>query len=139
MFGAATTRHSVCASSVRLRARGARAVLAGIVSAALMTTACTRPACENQAFYGLPSPDGRYIAFIFHRTCPAPEGVTTQVSLLPFHESLRGDSGNVLGVAGKQDVKVSWHGPKILSVSGFDHAGFRREGPIDGIGIEFQQ
>ncbi len=109
-----------------------------ILSTACLTAACARSSCENRAFYGLPSPDGRYIAFIFHRTCPAPEGITTQVSLMPFHESLRGDPGNVLAVAGEQPVKVSWLGATVLSVSGFHDPAFRREGPIDGISVAFQ-
>ena len=108
-----------------------------MIAIAWLITACTRSSCDNQAYYGLPSPDGRYIAFIFHRRCAAPEGVSTQVSLLPFRDSLRGDPGNVLAVAGEQPVKVSWRGTKTLSVTGFQTASFRREKPLDGIGIEF--
>ncbi len=110
---------------------------ATMVAIAWLTTACTRSSCDNQAYYGLPSPDGRYIAFIFHRRCAGPQGVSTQVSLMPFHDSLRGDPGYVLAVAGEQPVMVSWRGPRTLSVTGFETASFRREGPLDGIGIEF--
>lgn len=106
---------------------------------AWLTAACTRSSCVNQAFYGLPSPDGRTIAFIFHRRCAAPEGVSTQVSLIPFHDSLRGDPGNVLGAAGEQPVMVSWHGPTTLWVTGFQAASFTREGPLEGIRIEFHR
>jgi hypothetical protein len=110
---------------------------ATMVSIAWLTAACTRSACDNQAFYGLPSPDGRNIAFIFHRRCHAPEGISTQVSLMPFHESLRGDPGNVLAAAGEQPVMVSWHGPQTLWVTGFQGATYQRQVPLEGIRIEF--
>ncbi len=115
--------------------RGARAFVCACTLA--MAAGCARPHCDNQAFYGLPSPDGRNIAFIFHRKCPAPEGVSTQVSLMPFHDSLRGEPGNVLSAAGEQPVMVSWHGPRSLWVTGYRSATFRREAPLDGIDIEF--
>jgi hypothetical protein len=122
---------------VAARRRRSLHVLSIFTIGASLTAACSRSSCENKAFYGLPSPDGRYIAFIFHRTCAAPDGVSTQVSLMPFHESLRGDPGNVLAVAGEQPVKVSWHGPTTLWVAGFQDASFRRAEPLDGIRIEF--
>jgi len=100
--------------------------------------ACSRTQCTNQAFYGLPSPDGKFIAFIFHRTCAAPARVTTEVSLMPFHESLRNEPGNVLAVAGEQPVKVSWHGPTTLLVTGFTDPTFRRIEPLDSVALEYR-
>jgi len=112
-------------------------VLPIFVLGALATAGCSRSACVNEAFYGLPSPDGRAIAFIFHRTCASPAALTTEVSLMPFQESLRGDPGNVLSVAGDRAVKVSWHGSTILWVTGVQGATYQRPGPIHGITIEF--
>lgn len=105
--------------------------------------ACSRTQCTNEAFYGLPSPDGRFIAFIFHRTCAAPAGaaparMTTEVSLMPFHESLRNEPGNVLAVAGEQPVKVSWHGTRALLVTGFTDPTFRRLEPLDSVALEYR-
>lgn len=100
--------------------------------------ACSRSQCANQAFYGLPSPDGKFVAFIFHRTCPAPAGVTTEVSLMPFHEPLRNEPGNVLAAAGEQPVKVSWLGATTLLVTGFTDPTYRRLEPLDSIAIEFR-
>jgi hypothetical protein len=114
-----------------------RRVLPIVMLGALATAGCSRSACVNQAFYGLPSPDGKAIAFIFHRSCTSPTALTTEVSLMPFHDSLRGDPGNVLSIAGERDVKVSWHGPTILWVTGVQGATYQRPGPIDGITIEF--
>jgi hypothetical protein len=108
-----------------------------LVLGALATAGCSRSACVNEAFYGLPSPDGKNIAFIFHRTCTTPAALTTEVSLMPFHDSLRGDAGNVLSVAGERAVKVSWHGPTILWVTGSQGATYQRPWPIDGVTIEF--
>jgi hypothetical protein len=112
----------------------------GMLGAFAMASAivgCSRSTCVNQAFYGLPSPDGTAIAFIFHRTCTAPAAVTTEVSLMPFHDSLHDAPGNVLIVAGERAVKVTWHGPTTLWVTGFQGATYQRSAPIDGITIEF--
>jgi len=120
------------------------AALTAALRAALATTAlassiagCSGTHCANAAYFGLPSPDGASIAFIFHRTCTAPASVTTEVSLLPFHESLHADPGNVLIVPGEQPVKVTWHGAKVLSVSGFKNATLQRSQPLDSIAIEY--
>jgi len=101
-----------------------------------MTAACGRSTCKNEAFYGLPSPDGRYIAFIFHRTCTAPATLSTEVSLMSFHQSLRGDPGNVLAAPGEQPVTVSWEGPRTLRVAGYTQATLQRQ-PLEDIRIEF--
>jgi len=111
--------------------------MAAILFALSMAAACSHPKCQNEAFYGLPSPDGAFIAFVFHRTCESPAAVSTQVSLLPFHESLRNDPGNVLSVAGRQPVKVAWRGAHVLFVTGFENASYQRTQSIDSIRIEY--
>jgi hypothetical protein len=117
--------------------RAARRIL---LTTLLMTisAACSRHQCTNQAFYGLPSPDGKFIAFIFHRTCAAPAVMTTEVSLMPFHQSLRNEPGNVLAAPGEQPVKVSWHGAMTLLVTGFTDPIYRRTEPLDAVAIEFR-
>lgn len=112
--------------------------LAAVVAALFTVAACSHPECKNEALYGLPSPDGAFIAFVFQRTCEQPHGVSTQVSLMPFHESLRNDPGNVLSVAGVQAVKVAWRGPRTLFVNGFEGATYQRTQPMDSIRIDYQ-
>ena len=126
-----------------LKTSGRRTGMHLAVSVCLASSAaCSRTQCATQAFYGLPSPDGKFIAFIFHRTCAAPPSapaaVTTEVSLMPFHESLRNEAGNVLAVPGEQPVKVSWHGATTLLVTGFTDPTYHRLEPLDSISIEFR-
>lgn len=113
--------------------------LAAMLAALATVAGCSHPECKNAALYGLPSPDGAFIAFVFQRTCGQPPGVSTQVSLMPFHESLRNDPGNVLSVAGTQPVKVAWRGPRTLFVTGFESATYQRTQPIDSIRIDYQK
>jgi hypothetical protein len=117
-----------------------RMARATAISLTLSTVAgCSRPECKNDALYGLPSPDGAFIAFVFQRTCEQPHGVSTQVSLMPFHESLRNEPGNVLSVPGTQPVKVAWRGPRTLFVTGFEGATYQRTQPIDSSRIDYQK
>jgi hypothetical protein len=99
---------------------------------------CKGPQCENEAFYGLPSPDGASIAFVFHRKCAAKVAVTTDVTVLDFHSPLRNEPGNVLSVGNEQPVKVSWVGPHQLVVTGFAEPIYRRNPEVGSITIEFR-
>jgi hypothetical protein len=105
---------------------------------ALWIGGCKGPQCENEAFYGLPSPDGASIAFVFHRRCAAKMEVTTDVTVLDFHSALRNEPGNVLAVANEQPVRVSWLGPGKLMVTGFGAPIYRRNSQVGSITIEFR-
>ena len=120
---------------MRSRARGrVRAVLLS----ALSLSACKGPHCENEALFGLPSPDSTSIAFVFHRRCTAKTAVTTDVSVLDFHSPLRNDPGNVLAVGNEQPVRVSWLGPHRLVVTGFGEPVYRRNDHAGRVSIEFR-
>src|SRR5260370_6633660 len=67
---------------------------------------CKGPQCENKAFFGLPSPDGASIAFVFYRKCAPKMDITTDVTVLDFHNPLRNEPGNVLAVGNEQPVRV---------------------------------
>ena len=99
---------------------------------------CKGPQCENEAFYGLPSPDGASIAFVFHRKCAATLAVTTDVTVLDFHSPLRNEPGNVLAVGNEQPVRVSWLSPEKLVVTGFVEPIHRRSTRVGSITIEFR-
>ena len=99
---------------------------------------CTGPQCENNAFFGLPSPDGASIAFVFYRKCTPKMDITTDVTVLDFHSPLRNEPGNVLAVGKEQPVRVSWLGPDKLVVSGFVEPVYRRNARVGSITIEFR-
>lgn len=109
-----------------------------IMLGAVAIVGCSGPQCENKAFFGLPSPDGASIAFVFHRSCAANNGMTTDVSVLDFHSSLRNAPGNVLAVGNEQPVRVAWLGPKKLLVRGFEAPIYQRNTQIGAITIEFR-
>jgi hypothetical protein len=131
-----------CSDGAKLKLRfsyrhrcGARtAILLG----AVWIGGCRGPQCENEAFYGLPSPDGASIAFVFHRRCAADKSVTTDVTVLDFHSPLRNEPGNVLSVGKEQPVRVSWLGARRLVVTGFVEPIHRRAGQVGSIAIEFR-
>jgi hypothetical protein len=100
---------------------------------------CKGPQCENEAFFGLPSPDGASIAFVFHRKCAENNAITTDVTVLDFHSPLRNEPGNVLTVGNEQPVRVSWLGPHKLVVTGFKEPVSRRNARVGSITIEFRQ
>lgn len=105
---------------------------------AVLIGGCQGSQCENEAFYGLPSPDGASIAFVFHRRCAADKAVTTDVTVLDFHSPLRNEPGNVLAVGNEQPVRVSWLGPRRLLVTGFGDPVYRRNPQIGPITLEFR-
>jgi hypothetical protein len=113
-------------------------VKAVILLGALWLGGCKGPQCENEAFYGLPSPDGASIAFVFHRRCAADKTVTTDVTVLDFHSPLRNEPGNVLAAGNEQPVRVSWLGPDKLVVTGFAEPIYRRNSRVGSITIEFR-
>ena len=107
-------------STLRPSPRGRGCAGAAILLGAVWMGGCQGPQCENEAFYGLPSPDGASIAFVFHRRCSADKAVTTDVTVLDFHSPLRNEPGNVLTVGNEQPVRVSWVGARRLVVTGFE-------------------
>jgi hypothetical protein len=118
--------------------RALRCVYALLLLGALGIGGCKGPQCENEAFFGLPSPDGASIAFVFHRRCAANKTTTTDVTVLDFHSPLRNEPGNVLSVGNEQPVRVSWLGPHKLAVTGFGEPIYRRNGQAGPITIEFR-
>ena len=115
-----------------------RCASTAILLGALWIGGCKGPQCENEAFYGLPSPDGASIAFVFHRRCAAKVPVTTDVTVLDFRSPLRNEPGNVLAVGNEQPVRVSWLGPRKLVVTGFKEPVSRRNARVGSITIEFR-
>jgi hypothetical protein len=125
-------------SKLRVSFLDSRCASTAILLCALWIGGCRGPKCENEAFYGLPSPDGASIAFVFHRKCAAKVAVTTDVTVLDFHSPLRNEPGNVLAVGNEQPVRVSWLGPGKLVVTGFAEPIYRRNAAVGSITVEFR-
>jgi hypothetical protein len=118
--------------------RNRAVVRTAILLGALGIGGCKGPHCENEAFFGLPSPDGASIAFVFHRKCAEKKDVTTDVTVLDFHSPLRNEPGNVLAVGNEQPVRVSWISSTKLVVTGFADPIYRRNPRVGSITIEFR-
>jgi hypothetical protein len=133
----------ICSDGVRTKPRlvsfrNCRRVYTLVLLGVLGIAGCQGPQCENNAFFGLPSPDGASIAFVFYRKCAPKMDITTDVTVLDFHSPLRNDPGNVLAVANKQPVRVAWLGPHKLAVAGFVEPAYRRNARVGSITIEFR-
>jgi hypothetical protein len=100
---------------------------------------CSQRACKNDVIFGMPAPDGAFIAFVFHRSCAGSSAVSTQVSIIASRDSLRNETGNVLVVPDLQPIKISWRSPKQLLVSHFRDPIYQRTQPLDSVVVEFGQ
>ena len=105
---------------------------------AFLIAGCSGGACNNEVVSGKPSPDGAAIAFVFYRRCAAPAQLTTNVSVVPFQESLHDGPGNTLIAPGEQPVKVIWENPAALLVTGFANPTSRQVHPRASITAEFR-
>ena len=110
--------------------------------AMLLTAAlagCTGSVCKNVATAGAPSPDGKFIAFVFNRSCSGAPAVSTHVSVIRFSESLRNETGNVLVVDGLQPLTLSWLSPTDLVVRHVKDPRLAHPKPVDSVTVEFRQ
>lgn len=67
--------------------------------------------CGHTLYAELASPDNRYKAIVFERSCGATTDFSTQISILPMTETLPNESGNIFVIAGHPDVhrvKLKW-------------------------------
>ena len=100
---------------------------------------CTGSVCKNVVVAGAPSPDGKFIAFVFNRSCSGAPAVSTHVSVLRFSESLRNETGNVLVVDDLQPLTLSWRSPTDLVVRHVKNPRHEHPEPVDSVTVEFRQ
>jgi hypothetical protein len=74
--------------------------------------------CKNELVQTLRSPDGRFDAVVFTRSCAASTGYTTQLSILPAETVLPDTEGNALVVHGDPRIVVRWETRRRLRVTG---------------------
>ena len=89
--------------------------------AALALSACGE-LCKNELVQTLRSPDGRFDAVVFTRSCAASTGYTTQLSVLPAETVLPDAEGNALVVRGDPRIVVRWETRRRLGVTGLGDA-----------------
>lgn len=100
---------------------------------------CSQRTCKNEVAFGTPSPDGAFIAFVFHRNCTGTSAVSTEVSVIAFRDSLRNETGNVLVAGGLQPIKIFWRSPRQLVVGHFGDPTYQQTRPLDSVTIEFRR
>lgn len=89
--------------------------------AALALSGCGE-LCKNELVQTLRSPDGRFDAVVFTRSCAASTGYTTQLSVLPAETVLPDAEGNALVVRGDPRIVVRWETRRRLGVTGLGDA-----------------
>jgi hypothetical protein len=95
---------------------GCRSVLVALL-AVLALGACGE-LCKNEIVQTLRSPDGRFDAVVFTRSCAATSGYSTQLSVLAAETVLPDGEGNTLVVRGDPRIVVRWETRRRLRVTG---------------------
>jgi hypothetical protein len=78
--------------------------------------------CKNELVQTLRSPDRRFDAVVFTRSCSATSGYTTQLSVVPAETVLPDAEGNTLVVRGDPRIVVRWETRRRLRVEGLGDA-----------------
>jgi len=78
--------------------------------------------CKNELVQTLRSPDGRFDAVVFTRSCAASTGYNTQLSIVPAGSGVGDAEGNALVVRGDPRIVVRWETRRRLGVTGLGDA-----------------
>ena len=89
--------------------------------ASLALAACGE-LCKNELVQTLRSPDGRFDAVVFTRSCAATSGYKTQLSIVRADAGLPESEGNALGARGDPRIVVRWETRRRLRVTGLGDA-----------------
>ena len=73
--------------------------------------------CKNELVQTLRSPDGRFDAVVFTRSCAASTGYNTQLSIVPARSGVADAEGNALVVRGDPRIVVRWETRRRLRVT----------------------
>jgi hypothetical protein len=97
-----------------------RTLLVALI-AALALPACGE-LCKNEHVQTLRSPDGRFDAVVFTRSCSATSGYKTQLSIVRADAGLPEAEGNALVARGDPRIVVRWETRRRLRVTGLGDA-----------------
>jgi hypothetical protein len=78
--------------------------------------------CKNEVVQTLKSPDGRFDAVVFTRSCAMRSGYNTQMSILRAETVLPDAEGNALVVRGDPRIVIRWETRRRLRVAGLGDA-----------------
>ena len=105
-------------------------------------SACSRPSvpCTNQVSSEELSPNGKFKAVVFHRSCQEWVGstLTTNVSILRVGESPGDGNGNALSYKGNIGVRAGWLSDQRLAIYSFaDLSDATRLEAVGSVTIEY--
>ena len=74
--------------------------------------------CEDKILVQEKSPDGKYVAILYHRSCANNTGLYTCVNLQETSETIlsKTETQPVLTMKGVHDVTAVWSGPNSLEI-----------------------
>jgi hypothetical protein len=104
--------------------------------------ACSRPSvpCTNAISSEEISPNGKFKAVVFHRSCQEWVGstLTTNVSILRVNETPGDGNGNVMSYKGDVGVRAGWLSDQRLAIYSFADLGeATRLASLGGVTIEY--
>lgn len=94
-----------------MRAAAPAAVLA------LLLGACVAPRCRNAVTQRVAAPGGQYVAVIYHRSCGADQGASSEVAVLPRDADLPDVPTSVLTLGDSVPIAARWKSPGELALS----------------------
>jgi hypothetical protein len=105
-------------------------------------SSCSRPSvpCTNQVSSEELSPNGKFKAVVFHRSCQEWVGstLTTNVSILRVGESPGDGNGNALSYKGNIGVRAGWLSDQRLAIYSFaDLSDATRLEAVGSVTIEY--
>jgi hypothetical protein len=94
--------------------------------------------CVDNIKYESVSPDRRFVATVFERSCGATTGFSTQVNIRESSQSFDSKSkGSILVTGGRNAIYLSWIDKSHLSVSLLNVEIFKKEEMWNGISITY--
>jgi hypothetical protein len=119
-----------------------RLAIWGVAALVGLLSACSRPSvpCTNAVSSEEISPNGKFKAVVFHRSCQQWVGstVTTNVSILRVNESPGDGNGNVVSYKGDVGVRAGWLSDQRLAIYSFaDLSDAARLDTLGGVSIEY--
>jgi hypothetical protein len=94
--------------------------------------------CGNTIRAESNSPDGKFKAVVFGRSCGATTSVGTYISILREGKNLPNENGNICAMSGLPEVELRWAGNNELIIY---NRGAQLYGPVqsfDGINIRYE-
>jgi hypothetical protein len=104
-----------------------------------MTFGCSflESMCSNQIDRNLVSPDGEYVATVFHRDCGATTGFSTQVALREKDDDFDHSEGLILSIADEHPLALRWASSRHLSILVPKSRTYRLETRWNDVSIEY--